>query len=92
MKVQYKVIPCDKDNGPLAVYEQAGPVKFCCAEMCQEWNILVGFGIKGHPRTTSREVNVFTQHPQASGSILVGITEIRYCPWCGERIELCRVK
>jgi hypothetical protein len=75
------------------VYEQVGDVHFCCQEMQDEWGILVGFGIKGHPRTTSREVNIFTSHHmQISGNFILGITEIRYCPWCGEEIEVCRAK
>lgn len=74
------------------VYEQTGPVRFCCKEMCQEWGVLVAFGVKGHRRTTDRGVNLQTLHPQASGSVLAGITAIQFCPWCGEEVEVCRSK
>jgi hypothetical protein len=60
--------------------------------MRDEWGILIGFGVKGHARATSREVNIFTLHPQSTGTIIPGITEIRYCPWCGEEVEVVRVK
>jgi hypothetical protein len=46
-----------------------------------------------HPRTTSREVNIFTsQQMQTSGNCIVGISQIRYCPWCGEGFDVVRVK
>jgi hypothetical protein len=92
MRVTYRSLPGRGLKGPVAVYEQVGPVSFCCADMCREWGLLIGFGIKGHPRTTSREVNLQTLHPQSSGSIVQGITEIRCCPWCGQEVEVCRVK
>jgi hypothetical protein len=79
-------------GGPVTVYEQAGVVHVCCEEMGRQWGILIGFGLKGYPRTTSREVNIFILHPQLSGRIMPGITEIRFCPWCGEEIEVYRVK
>ncbi len=31
-------------------------------------------------------------HMQMSGNRVQGITEVRYCPWCGEEIEVVRVK
>lgn len=75
------------------VYEQVGETCFCCRQMRDEWGILVGFGVKGHPRTSSREVNVFTSYlALASGNGVQGITEIRYCPWCGEEIEIACLK
>ncbi len=74
------------------VYEQIA-VHFCCREMQDEWDILVGFGVKGHRRTTSREVNIFTSHHmQRSGNCILGLTEIRFCPWCGEEVVVVRVK
>ena len=79
-------------RGRVTTYEQADPVWFCCQEMRDEWGVLIGFGLKGHPRTTSREVNIFTLHPQVCGAAFPGITEIRYCPWCGEEVEVVRVK
>jgi hypothetical protein len=60
--------------------------------MANNWQKLVGFGLKGHPRTTSREVNIFTScHPQANGNCVQNITEIRFCPWCGEKIKIVQV-
>lgn len=74
------------------VFEQTD-IWFCCQEMQGEWDILIGFGIKGHRRTTSREVNIFaSHHMQMSGNSVLGVVEIRYCPWCGEEIEVVRVK
>jgi hypothetical protein len=79
--------------GRVVVYEQVGAARFCCREMRDEWGVLIGFGVKGHARTTSREVNIFTSHhAQASGSRVQGITEVRHCPWCGEEIEVVCVK
>jgi len=74
------------------VYEQTGPTKFFCREMCAEWGVLIGFGVKDHLKTTDRNVNISTLHPQASGGLLAGITAITNCPWCGEWIEACRRK
>jgi len=79
-------------GGRVTVYEQKGHLRFCCQEMRDEWGILIGFGVRGHPRTTSREVNLFTLHPQSSGTVIPGITEVRYCPWCGVEIEVVRLK
>jgi hypothetical protein len=31
-------------------------------------------------------------HQFSTGSIIPVITDIRYCPWCGEEIEVVRVK
>jgi hypothetical protein len=57
----------------------------------EKWNILVSFGIKGHRRTTSREVNLFTSHDaQVGGGLIIGIMEIQYYPWCGEEIDIVR--
>lgn len=79
-------------HGHVAVYEHVVAVRFCCDEMRNEWGILIGFGLKGHVRTTSREVNIFTLHPQCGWTAFPGITEIRYCPWCAQEIEVVRVK
>lgn len=76
----------------LTVYEQTGTLDFCWHEMRDEWGVLIGFGIKGHPWTTSREVNIFTSHHmQIIGNVILGITEIRYCPCCGEEFEIVRL-
>ncbi len=88
MRVSFRSCRCSR----VKVYEQVGAVHFCCEDMRQEWGVLIGFGLKGHPRTTSHEVNIFTLHPQSTGTIMPGITEIRYCPWCGEEIEVVRRK
>ncbi len=71
------------------VHERVGPLQFCCKEMWDEWDILVGFGVKGHARTTSRAVNIFSYYPQHT---VPGVTEIRYCPWCGSKIEVVGVE
>jgi len=73
------------------VYEQDG-VEFCCEDMRREWGILLGFGIHGNACTTSREVNLFGLHQYSTGKIIPSIMEIRYCPWCGEEIELVCAK
>lgn len=87
MQVSYRMDRCKR----VTVYEQAG-VCFCCEDMRHEWGILIGFGINGHPRTTSREVNLFGLHQFSTGTIIPAITEVRYCPWCGEDIEIVHVK
>ncbi len=69
------------------VYEQVAPVKFCCAGMCRWWNILIGFGIVGHERSTSKEVNLCVPRAQANGRALVEVVPIEFCPWCGEAVE-----
>jgi hypothetical protein len=74
------------------VYEQTGSLVFCCDRMRREWGILIGFGLKRHSRTSCREVNLFGLHQLSTGSIIPVITDIRYCPWCGEEIEVVRMK
>lgn len=83
MQVCYRSCRCKGET----VYEQA-EVCFCCEEMEHHWSVLIGFGICGHPRTASREVNIFSLHPQMTGALVLGITQIRYCPWCGEEVEI----
>lgn len=87
MRVFYR--PCRK-RGCCTVYERTGSLAFCCSRMQAEWDILIGFGLKGHPRTSSREVNIFGLHQFSTGSIIPVITDINYCPWCGEGIEVVR--
>jgi hypothetical protein len=60
--------------------------------MCRYWTTLVGFGVKGHARTTSREVHLYQEVPQTDGGSVCSLAEIAYCPWCGEAVETCRVK
>ena len=86
MQVSYRACRCKRAT----VYEQAD-LCFCCEDMRREWDKLIGFGICGHPRTTSREVNLFGLHLYSTGTIIPAITEIRHCPWCGEEIELVRI-
>jgi hypothetical protein len=74
------------------LYEVAGRVEFCCASMCRYWTVLVGFGVKGHAQTTSREVHLYQEIPQAGGGPVCALAEIQFCPWCGEAVETCRVK
>ena len=88
MRVSYRSVPSAAEP----VYEQAGPVTFCCAEMCRRWNALVGFGVLGHDRSTSREVNLSIPKPQANGRTLAEVVPIDFCPWCGQPVEVCRRK
>jgi hypothetical protein len=71
-----------------SVYELTEAVRFCCAEMRREWGVLIGFGVNGRPRTTSREVNLLGLRQCPVGTIIPALTEIRFCPWCGETIEV----
>jgi len=71
---------------------QAAPVKWCCAEMCRWWNVLIGFGVRGHDASTSQEVNLYRELPQANGRVIVEVVPIQCCPWCGETVEPCREK
>jgi hypothetical protein len=80
--------PC----GPEVVYEQVGSPIFCCPEMRQHWGIMVGFGVRNALRSTSCEINLWTKLPQASGFCAWGLVEIHHCPFCGEAVEVCRVK
>src|SRR5256885_776819 len=75
-----------------AVYEQVGDPTFCCEGMARQWGRIVAFGVAGHPRTTSREVCLSVPRPQASGGSILEVVAIDFCPWCGEAVEVCRVK
>jgi hypothetical protein len=78
-------------HSSIVVYEQIG-VSFCCREMERQWDRLIGFGAKDCPRSTSRDVNLFTLRPQANGKPVLEVTPFAFCPWCGEAAEPCRVK
>ena len=65
MRVFYKAVQA-KPAAPV-VYRQ-GPVTFCCVAMCRWWGVLVGFGAKGCA-STSREVALYHDRPQAGGAI-----------------------
>jgi len=92
MRLFYRCIRSIRNAGPVTVFEQAGPILVCCPRMDWEWGDLVGFGAKGCQRSTSQSVNIFTVLPQASGRVIAGMSEIRFCPWCGEEIEIRRLK
>ena len=89
MKLSYRA--CQSETGDV-VYEQAASVKFCCVEMCRRWNVLIGFGVVGHDRSTSCEVNLSIPRPQANGCTLAEVVPVAFCPWCGEAVETCRRK
>jgi hypothetical protein len=74
------------------VYGRTGPVKFCCAEMCRQWGSLVDFGVQGAAWSTSRDVSLQTLRPQVNGRSVREVTPIQVCPWCGQPVEVCRVK
>lgn len=74
------------------VDEVEGPVRFCCAGRCRVRSELIGFGVRGHAASTSREVNTFTDKAQAGGGTVCVLTEIQHCPFCGEPVETVRVK
>jgi hypothetical protein len=88
LRVFYRV-PRRALRTALTVYEQAA-VEFCCAEMGRQWDRLIGFGVKGYPRSTSRDVNLFTVRPQAHGSFVLEVTAVVFCPWCGVAVEMIR--
>lgn len=92
MRVFYRSRPGHPVRGPEVVYEQVGEPVFCCGEMRQHWGVMVGFGVRTAPRSTSKEINLWTRLPQASGFCAWGLVEVRFCPFCGEEVEVCRVK
>jgi len=75
-----------KRPGLPVVYEQTS-VKFCCAEFERQWGRLVGFGARGIVRSTSRDVNLYTVHPQVNGFVLE-VTAIAFCPFCGAAVKV----
>jgi len=77
-------------GGPVVVYEQAGPPRFCCDGMRRVWADLIGFGLKGHARTSYCGVGLFTVYGEYLPRPIPGVIDIRYCPWCGDRIEVVR--
>ena len=89
MRVFYRGQPSSSGE---TVYEQVGPTTFCCASMCRYWCVLIGFGILGHSRSTSREVNLSVPRSQANGSTVAEVVPIDFCPWCGEAVDVCRRK
>lgn len=53
---------------------------------------MIGFGVRDCPKSSSKEVNIWTRIPQARGMFTWGLVEINYCPFCGEAVETCRLK
>jgi hypothetical protein len=93
MRVSYRARQAKCQSTPSGVvYETARPIQWCCARMCQWWDTLIGFGVPGHPRSTSREVNLAATVPQANGGSVLEVVSIAFCPFCGESVEACRVK
>lgn len=77
MRVFYRSRPSTASE---TVYEQVGPAEFCCASMCRYWCVLVGFGVLGHERSTSRDVNLCIPRPQANGRTVLEVVPIQFCP------------
>lgn len=90
MRVYYRCVNHPAQPG-LTLYQQ-GRVDFCCIGMCRWWGRLIGFGARSHPVSTNREVNLFTDRPQPDGSPVLVMVPIDFCPFCGEIIEVHRVK
>lgn len=78
--------------GQVAVYEQTKPPAFCCEAMARQWGQLIGFGLKGYCRSTSREVNLYSMLEQVGHEPVCILTEICFCPFCGEPVEVCLKK
>jgi hypothetical protein len=60
--------------------------------MCRWWGVLLGFGVRDGGVSTSREVNLWLERPQASGKPVLEVVAIDFCPFCGEAVETCREK
>jgi hypothetical protein len=75
----------------LTAYEQTG-VAFCCPVMERQWGKLFGFGVKGFPASTSRNVNLFVDRQQANDRRILELVPIQHCPFCGEAVETVREK
>jgi hypothetical protein len=89
MRVCYRARPAKR---PGLVYELDDGVRCCCEGMRRHWNRLIGFGAPGCRASTSREVNLASARPQANGRFVWELFPISFCPWCGEAVEVCRVK
>jgi hypothetical protein len=75
----------------IPVYEQTD-VTFCCVGMARQWGNLLGFGVRGFPASTSRNVNLFVDRPQVNGRSILELVPIQHCLFCGEAIETVREK
>jgi hypothetical protein len=82
-----------RQSGPSApvVYRQ-GRVKFCCASLARWWGLLIGFGVRDCPASTSRDVCLYLDRPQASRAPVLELVPVECCPWCGEVVEAVREK
>jgi hypothetical protein len=89
MRVMYRA---ESRSPRLPTVYRAGAVKWCCAEMCRWWGVLVGFGVRGCAASTGRDVNLFIDRPQANGKSVIETVPATFCPWCGQLVETCRVK
>jgi hypothetical protein len=90
MRVFYRSVRSAR--APFITTFEATRVEFCCAEMERQWDRFVGFGIRGCLRSTSADVNLFTDRTQANGKMVLEVTAIAACPFCGEAVEPCREK
>jgi hypothetical protein len=90
MQVFYRAVRGAR-RAAVTTYE-ATRVVFCCAAMERQWGRLIGFGVRGCARSTSRDVNLFGDRAQVGGRTILEVTAIAFCPWCGETVEPCRVK
>ena len=50
---------------------------------------LIVFGVRGYKRSTSRDVNLFSDRAQAGGKTILEVTAVAACPFCGEAIQCC---
>jgi hypothetical protein len=89
MLVFYRLVRA-KRRTAYPVYAQTR-VAFCCAAMELKWGRCIGFGAKDCPASTSRDVNLYALRPQANGAVVEHIA-VNFCPFCGHRVEICRVK
>jgi hypothetical protein len=89
MQVFYRA---EKRSPRLPIVYRAEPAKPCCESMARWWGRLVGFGVRECPASTSREVSLFLDRPQANGKTVLEVVPVAYCPWCGEAVETCLVR
>jgi len=92
MRVEYVAVSRRRSGAPGLVVYRPGRVTFCCAAMRRWWGVLVSFGVRDCPASTSREVNLYHERPQANGKTVLEVVPIDYCPFCGENIVICRRK
>lgn len=76
----------------LPVTYRQGPVTFCCASMNRWWGLLIGFGVRDCPTSTNRDVCLYLTRPQTHKAPVLELVAVECCPWCGQPVEVCRVK